>query len=251
VVAALRAAVASARQEIEPSRAQRYDASFDGHGYAVAEEGDALAVFGTPELAAEAIAERSRRRALELAALKGWVRVRGALVDLGDTRILLLGPPGSGKTALVLRLARRGGALQGDESVLLSEGVALAVPTPLKRDERTGPALKDLAALVPPPARIGGRAALDPGRDLNLEWRLRVAPLDHIVVLDARPGRPECRPTTPAEAVTELARALEPGAVPRSVLLRALAAAAGGAACHRLRAGELAAMEDALAVLAC
>ena len=254
VITALRGAVATAAQEIAPTRAQHYAVGLDGGRYAVAEEGDALAVAASAELAAEAIAARSRRRALELAALKGWVRLRGGLVDLAGKRLLLVGPPGSGKTVLLLRLALRGGAPQGDESVLLRDGSALAVPAPLLLQEAIDPALPKLAELAPRLPRIGGRAALDPARDLGVEWRLRVAPLEHIVVLDprpARPGRPGCLPITPAEALTELAVALEAGALARTVLLRELTAAVGGAACHRLRAGEVKAMEDALVALAC
>jgi len=251
VIAALRGAVATARQEITPSRAQRYDASLDGDRYAIAQEGDAFAVAETPELAAEAIAGRARRRALELAALKGWVRLRGALVEVAGKRILLVGPPGSGKTVLVVRLALRGGAPQGDESVLLREGVALAVPTPLLLEEPVGSAPADIAALAGRLPRLGARAALDPARDLGMQWRLNVAPLDHIVVLDRRPGRRGCLPCTPAEALTELAGGLDAGVLPRFVARQALAAAVRGAACHRLRAGELEAMEDALVALAC
>ncbi len=251
MIAALRGGVATARQEIEPSRAQRYDASVDGRGYAIAEEGDAFALLGTPELAAQAITRRSRRRALELAALKGWVRLHGALVDVAGQRILLVGPPGSGKTVLVLRLALSGGVAHGDESVLLRAGMALALPLPLLLEEPVGPALSQLEQLAAALPRIGGRYALDPARDLGIEWRLSVAPLEHIVVLDPRPGRPGCRPCTRAEALTELAERLDVGALPRTSPLQALAAAVGGAACHRLRAGEIEAMEDALVALAC
>ena len=251
VIAALRGSVATAQQEIVPSREQRYDASLDGDGFTLAEEGDAFAVAATPELAAEAIAGRSRRRALELAALKGWVRLRGALVDLRGSRILLVGPQGSGKTVLTLRLALRGGAPQGDESVLVRAGLAVAVPAPLLVEEPFGPALSELAELAPRLARVGGRAALDPARDLGIEWRLAIAPLDHIVALDARPGRPGCRPCTPGEAMIELAAALDAAAVAKPELMQELAAAVKGASCYRLRAGEIPAQEDALAALAC
>jgi hypothetical protein len=140
VLAALAPLLASAPQEIEPSRSQSYEATAVAAGWALAEEGDALAVVATSALAAETILARSRERALELAALKGWVRLHGALVDLAGNRILIVGPPQSGKTALVLGVALRGGAPQGDESVLVRGGVAVAVPAPFElRDGDGGP----------------------------------------------------------------------------------------------------------------
>ena len=132
VIGALRPLVASAEQELTPSRTQRYEVAAAEGGWALSEEGDGLGLETTAARAAEAIVARSRARALELAALKGWVRIHGALVDLGGKRILLAGPAGVGKTALVLRLALRGGEIQGDESVLLRGGAALAVPAPLR-----------------------------------------------------------------------------------------------------------------------
>ena len=251
VIEALRASVATAQQEVSPSRAQRYDASFDGDRYSVAEEGDAFVVAATPELAADAIAGRSRRRALELAALKGWVQVRAGMVDVAGKRILLVGPPGAGRTVLLLRLAQRGGALQGDESVLLRAGLALAVPAPVLVGEPIDPAPSKLVELAPRLPRVGDRAALDPARDLVSAWRLSAAPLDHIVVLDARPGRPGCLPSTPGEALSELAAASDAGAVSKAALLQELTAAVVAAACYRLRAGEMDAMEDALVAIAC
>ena len=249
VLAALAPLLASAGQQIEPSRSQRYEAAALAGGWALLEEGDALAVVATAQLAAEAILARSRERALELAALKGWVRLHGAVVDLAGSRILLVGPPGSGKTALALGVALRGGAFQGDESVLVRAGVTVAVPAPAALGEGDGgPAVAAAAAGAPARAR-DGRVLLDPARDLGVQWHLTIAPLDHVVVLDPRPGRVRCRPSTPAETLSELAAALAGPQVVGEALIGALASVLADASCHRLARGEADAMEDAVLAL--
>jgi hypothetical protein len=260
VLEALGPLVASAVEEIEPSRSQRYEATIataDGD-WTLLEEGDVLAVAPSAGHAAEAILARSRGRAFELAALKGWVRLHGALVDLGGSRILLIGPPGSGKSALALALALRGGSIQGDESVLVRARDAVAVPAPLALAEPEDHAA--IAAALAAPAGAGDRASartrerralVDPTRDLGMEWRLSIAPLDHVVALDPRPGRARARPTTPVEMLSELAARLAVETPPRPVLMRALAGALAGAACHRLAAGEAGAREDAIIGLVC
>lgn len=260
VLEALGPLVASAVEEIEPSRAQRYEATIaTAHGdWTLLEEGDVLAVAPSAGHAAEAILARSRERAFELAALKGWVRLHGALVDLGGSRILLIGPPGSGKSALALALALRGGSIQGDESLLVRGRDAVAVSAPLALAEPE--AHQAIAAAAAAGAGCGGwssartpegRALLDPARDLGMEWRLTIAPLDHVVALDPRPGRARARPTTPVEMLSEIAARLPVETPPRPALMRALAGALAGASCHRLSVGEAGAREDAVIGLVC
>jgi hypothetical protein len=106
-------------------------------------------------------------------------------------------------------------------------------------------------ARAPAAGRRDGRLVLDPARDLGLEWRLPIAPLDHVVVLDPRPGRVRARPSTPAETLSELPAWLAGAAVPRPAVVAELAAALAGASCHRLARGENLAMEDAIVALIC
>jgi hypothetical protein len=250
-LAAIRETVAVAEHPMAPSREQHYGVDVDAGGYALTEEGDALGSVTTVREASETIAARSRRRALELAALKGWVRLRAALVDLDGARLLLAGPPGTGKTLLALRLGLRGGRVQGDESVLLRDGVCLAVPGPLQLPHGASVALAELVELPGAPPRAGGVAALEPGRALGGPFELRAAPIDHVVVLDSRPGRIACRASTQAETLTDLAPWLVATVEPRPTLARALAAALAPARCHRLHFGDLEAMEAAIVAAAC
>jgi hypothetical protein len=250
-LAAIRDAVAVVEQPMAASREQRYGVAVEAGGYALTEEGDALGSVTTVAEASATIAARSRRRALELAALKGWVRLRAALVDLDGVRLLLAGPPGTPKTLLALRLGLRGGRVQGDESVLLRDGVCLAVPAPLRLPDGAPVALAELADLLGALPRPGGVAALEPGRALGGPLELRAAPIDHVVVLDSRPGRIACRVSTQAETLTDLAPWLAATGGPKPTLARALVAALASARCHRLHVGDLEAMEMAIVAAAC
>ena len=99
--------------------------------------------------------------------------------------------------------------------------------------------------------RRDGRVVLDPARDLGFDWRLGIAPLDHVVVLDPRPGRVRCRPSTRAETLSELPARLPAPSLPSPAVVRELAAALERTSCHRLARGEAEAMEDAVVALVC
>jgi hypothetical protein len=244
--AALAGAAPFAEHPFDATRRQRYDLTRNGAGYAVAEEGEALAVASTPQDACDAVVARALRRAVELASLKGWVRLRGALIDLNGSRVLLVGPSGSGKTVLALRLALGGAVFQGDDGVLLREGSALAVPCLPTVRPGADVLLAPFAGPLSPARRAGGLARLDPRAALEAPWRLRIARVDHVVVLKRVGAEAICAPAAAAHVLPDLAGALVPVTESRPAMLRELTAMLSGTRCHTLSVGDPRETERAL-----
>ena len=237
------------------TRAQHYRATRVPEGQpgalAIFEDGDLVSLDPTAEQARFTLHERMHRRAFELADLKGWLMLRGALVDIEGRRLLLLGPPGSGKTILTLRLGLRGAAIQGDDRVLLRDGELLAVARPLVLREDAAELVPELAGLAAGRPGTPCVSLLDPSRDLGLPWRLRIARVDHVVALERTAGTPSCRPCPAVELLPMLAAALAAPNEPAPELLPAFASALQGATGHRVSVGDPGVAEDALRRLAC
>jgi hypothetical protein len=249
--AALAGAVPLAEHPFDATRRQRYEVTRTRGGYSLAEEGEALQVATTVQEVCDAIVARSLRRAVELASLKGWVRLRGALVDLDGSRVLLVGSSGAGKTVLALRLALGGAVFQGDDSVLLREGLTLAVPClPILRPGAEA-LLPEFAGSLQPASRAYGPVTLEARAAPEAPWRLRMARIDHVVVLERSGRHAICAPTVPARVLPHLAGALAPVTESRPAMVRALAAMLSGTRCHTLSVGEPGETERALRLAAC
>jgi HPr kinase/phosphorylase len=61
--------------------------------------------------------------------MQSWQRVHGSCACRNGDAVLLIGPPGSGKSDLVLRLLGRGFDLVADDQVDVTNGVASAPPS--------------------------------------------------------------------------------------------------------------------------
>jgi hypothetical protein len=251
LVGELEGVLASAEHPMAPARTQQYRVRTRRDGLEISEEGDLLAlVSGAPE-ARDAIHTRAHLRAFELAGLKGWLMLRGALVDVGERRVLLLGPPGAGKTILALRLGLCGAAIQGDDHVLLRHGQLVAVPRPLVVPEDAGELVPELAAIVSELPRAGGRPLLDPARALELPWRLRIARADHVVALERTATQTGARPCAADELLGELASARPPASELTPGVLGAFAALLQSATGHRLGVDDPDSAARAIRDIAC
>jgi hypothetical protein len=243
--ASIEAIAPTAGQPMKPLRTMTYDIETDGRGLILLEEGDLVGRPDGPEAARDLLYIRSHRRAFELASLMGWLRLHSALVDVTSRRVLLTGPSGIGKTTLAVRMLVDGHAVQGDESVLVRGGRAIAVPRPLHVEPDGAALVPELAPLLPRLPRVEGTAVLDPGR-CGFGWQLREAPLDHVVLLGLGADTSTCRRVPQTEAMTALVPEAFPVTETKQVLLAELTAALAGVAVWRLSVGDPGAMRDAL-----
>jgi hypothetical protein len=249
VVEHLATLLPDARHPVPARGDLRYEVHATADGFAIAEEGDALAVVATPEAAADVVHVRAHRRAFELASLAGWARLHAATVDLEGARVLVVGPSGAGKTTLATRLLLDGAEVQGDESVLVRRGESLAVPRALHLKAGTERVLPELAPLLPSLPVMNEVTLLDPAR-LDRPVDLRVAPVAHVVLLAGRPAEPDGAITcTPVDGGTVL-EALLTDAFPltetKARMVSVLAGAMVSARGHRLTSGPPRAMVEAL-----
>lgn len=235
----------SASQPMTPVATMHYQVEPDGDGFDILEEGDRLARVAQPDEARDLVYVRAHRRAFELASLSGWVRIHGALVDVAGRRALLAGASGVGKTTLAVRMLLDGDAVQGDESVLVRGGNVVAVPRPLHVKPGTERLVPELAGILSGLPRVGGVALLDPGRR-GFGWRLREAPLDHVILLGSTSAGPGCLSASQTETVSALVPEAFLLTETKASLLRELTAALARVRCHRLAVGDPAAMRAAV-----
>ena len=248
VVDHLASLLPDARHPVPLRRTLHYTVRAAAVGFAIEEEGDAVATVGSPEDAADLVHVRAHRRAFELASLSGWARVHAATVDVAGERVLVVGPSGSGKSTLTTRLLLDGAAVQGDESVLVRRGASLAVPRALHLKPGTVQLLPELAAIAPTLPVVGDVTVLDPrraGRPLDL----RLAPVAHVVLLDGPGGGSDAVWCSPVDAGVVL-EALLGDAFPltetKARMVSTVAGALVSARGHRLTSGPLDAMVGAL-----
>jgi hypothetical protein len=230
-------------------RAMHYSVAATADGFVLREEGDDLAATDGFVAAADAVHVRAHRRAFELASLAGWARVHAATVDLEGARVLVVGSSGSGKTTLAARLLLDGADVQGDESVLVRRGASLAVPRALHLKPGYQEWLPEVGPLAADLPVVGDVTVLDPAR-LGRPWRLREAPIDHVVLLErpvgAVAGPVTCEPVDGGTVLEALVGDAFPLAETNARMVATLAGAIGHARGHRLSPGTPAAMVETL-----
>jgi hypothetical protein len=174
-----------------------------------------------------------------------WAIHAGAAVHRGRA-VILSGPSGTGKTTLVLALARRGLGLLSDElAVLDADGLMVH---PFRRGLHLRPGTPERVAgfaslLGQPREQLGGGIAWAVAHDeLPASYGVALAdaaPLASIVLLGGHGAvLPEIEPVRPGVAALELLRGTWAASVDFSGALRRMGALTASVSCVRLRAAE-------------
>ena len=220
----------------------------DGEGFVLADRGDELARPVDGAALGDEVHARVHRRAFEFASLQGWVRVHGVLATVAGRRVLVAGPSGAGKTTLALGLLARGETVDGDESVLVRDGHARAVPRRFHVKAGSTAVVPAAEAWLAGAPTVGSSElrALDPRR-AGSAWELRAAPLDDVVLLERSDGSSEIEEATTPLLLDRLRAEVFRTVESRRVVVRQLATTLAAARLHRLRAGPDGAAPDLLA----
>lgn len=236
----LRCLVQRADQELHASASASLVVARTPGGHRVLDGGDLLVEARTPRQVLDATFARVHRRAFELAALAGWVRVHGAVVRVDGARLAVIGAAGAGKTTLALQVLASGGAVEGDESFVVRSGVVVAVPRRFHVKPGTAalvPAANDWIRRAP---TLGGDPPLqlvDP-TDEGLPWHLPVAPLDHVVLVVRGAGPSVLERASGERAVPLVLEQTFPTVERMATVVGEVAGLLRGVGVHRLHIGD-------------
>lgn len=196
----LRYLVGTARQPFEIRRTLSYEVRGTGP-YELREEGDLLGEVPDPLDVQYVVYGRVYKRVVERLNLTGWVAFHGALATVGGQRTMVCGHKGAGKSTLSTRLLYSGYAVEGDEMVLVRDGVALPMPRAFHLKPGIAAQVPELARAVDdlPKAYAGALeiSAFDPGA-AGFGWAIAMGPVDRVVWLTPNHGgetRLEPRPS--------------------------------------------------------
>lgn len=230
----------SADHAFPPVTGMRYVVRSVPGGYDITEDGDPLRFVSDEFQVLNVLYGRINQRAFELAAMRGWVRLHAATIDLPGCRTLMAAVSGTGKTTLTCALGLLGVSTPADESVLVREGESIPVPRRFHVKEATRqvlpallPALEGEPAEVSP--ELGLVTALDPRR-LGLDWRIERRPVDAIVALE-RTGQLTFDRFTAVDAAQQLVQGCFRNTESLSSVFSAVSSIARTSSCHRLQIG--------------
>lgn len=186
----LRYLVNGATQDVPIVRTLRY--RIMGRGpWSLFEFRDLVDVLDQVDDLVAALYLRIHGRMCERYSLGGWSVFHGVLATVGGSRFMLIGHPEVGKTTLATTLVFAGHSVEGDEMIFVRDGLAVALPRRFHLKAGTERLVPELAPLVAdlPLASTQGPAirGFDP-TEAGLDWSIRCAPIDCVVVLDRPPG---------------------------------------------------------------
>lgn len=190
IAAALDYIVPGAEQDV-PLRARvAYSVWRRPDGFAIERDGVACGAVASRQAVLAELFERIHAATLEPFA--DAIRVHAASGSCDGRVFLAVGPKGSGKTSLALRLLLDGCRLYGDELVLLRGETAIAFPRKFYLKPGTiglFPELEGISGRLPAVHDARGSAilAFEPG-DVGLPWRIKSAPPEVVVVIEPARG---------------------------------------------------------------
>jgi hypothetical protein len=168
--------------------------SYEVHGtgpFEIFEESDPLDQVATAADVLHVVYGRVYRRVIERLVLSGWVALHAALATINDSRTLILGHKGAGKTTLATRLLFSGHRVEGDEMALVRGDQALALPRSFHLKPGIVRQVGELRGLTTNlPLAIGGNSeisAFDPS-DFGFDWTISVGPIDRVVWISPNHG---------------------------------------------------------------
>ena len=240
-------------QGVEPSRRHRIEVAKDRHGYRIREDGKSGEHASDASAAAQRVQERIN--ALALLALDSHAKVHAGCATWQGRGLLVAGAARTGKSTLMARLLYEGFDVQGDDTVLLKDGRAMALP------RRFG-VRRGTLALIPQlwpemPAWVADGPpngyhvlALDP-QELGFPWRIAPVPVDAVFFLKPAHGEPSRAVLCPRYRMANyLMSQSTPPAGGARAWIREISTLVARAECFVLEIGELdsavRAMTDAL-----
>ena len=233
-----------ASQDYPISRVHRLAISMEGDRYRIEEDGAARAIEPTAESAGYAVFARIHVLALD--ALPEFTKVHAGCASWEGRRVLAVGPPHAGKTTLMTRLIYEGFSVQGDELVLLRDGLALPYPRRFGVRAPTVALIPQLAAMGPPGPGGPAPLVIDPAQ-LGFDWRIEAAPVEAVLYLEPNHGGPSrlepCPKYQMAQRIMSQSSGPEAG---KRQWIRDVCAILDRASSHVLRLGDLDAAVDAV-----
>jgi hypothetical protein len=247
----LRALRQAAAHPVPPRTTTTLRVERSAAGHQLFDGGDLLATLDTTRRLLDAAFARTYRRAFELAALGGWVRVHGTVLRVGEQRWAVVGPAGAGKSTLALAALAAGEAAEVDESFLVRGGEVLGVARRFHvkpGSEAIVPAAAPWLAGAPvlagdPPLRL-----LDPA-EAGLPWELRSGPIDHLAIVE-RGAATALRPLGATVAAPAVLAQAFPTVEARGTIVREVSSLLRGVGVHHLTVGPDGAAVDALRIVA-
>jgi hypothetical protein len=206
-------------------------------GYQVLDNGDFFAEAATPGDLFEVLFTRVYQRVVELASLKGWVHVHGAVAGFGGQRVALVGPSTAGKTTLAIGLLDQGMNVEADESFFTRDGEVISVARRFHVKPGTLTFLNSVQWLADAPAFDSSPVrAVDP-TEHGYGWNLPIGPLQDVIVLRRTEGASKLESASTSEVVEEVIGQALPFLEQRRAIVRHSASLVGSARCHVLHTG--------------